>query len=123
MTFHEETSGGVLTKERFRVAFTAISKHEFVSHDLLNMLSVHYFYPTISSFMLFLFMTIVFSQFELLIFCFVKFSTRIWCTLPFASNVSQISLNIVSMKFPIFQKKKDLDGNGKTVEVIVHFSP
>ena len=76
-TFHEETSGGVLTKERFRVVLTANSKHEFVSHDLLYMLSVHYFYPTISSFMLVLFMTIVFGHLKLVIFCFVKFSTRI----------------------------------------------
>ena len=35
-TFHEETSGGVLIIERFRVIFMANCKHEFV-------LSVHYF--------------------------------------------------------------------------------
>ena len=64
MSFHhKETSGGVLTIERFRVTFTANSKHKFVSHDLLYMLSVHYFYPTISSFMLVLFMIIMFGLF------------------------------------------------------------
>ena len=35
VSFHEETSGGVLIIERFRVTFMANSKHEFVHvpHD------------------------------------------------------------------------------------------
>ena len=44
-------------------------------NDLLYMLAVHYFYPTINNFMFVLFIIIVFGCFELVIFCFVKFST------------------------------------------------
>ena len=83
----------VYHKQQTWICITWPASHAFCSLFLPHI--------TINSLMFVLFMTIVFGHFEIVIFCFVKFSTRIWC-LQFAINISQISQNITFMKFPIF---------------------